>query len=279
MKKFYRGTQIEWLVRSAAKTFKQSEKNKHMDQLKLDNPATRDWLLMEPFERWAGPTLISLPSVNISQTTSGAPATPRSRVARAPKRVDTNISMARHMSSVGLPPTTPNMIGRGSGGIGGGGRRSSRVVRQTQDTKSPRPTQASQSPMQTRASTQQVQVQRQTQSRQNQSQTQATQGLRKSQSRQTQATDAPRQTRANSDDPITIGHTYGQVSRHLLHEELLRRLKKAFRKIHVRLATELEKKFSGKDELLVLAEEPGEDPIYKNQSLDMNVLYRAGETQ
>ncbi|KAF6161199.1 hypothetical protein GIB67_007840 [Kingdonia uniflora] len=34
-----------------------------------------------------------------------------------------------------------------------------------------------------------------------------------------------------------------------------------------------------KDELLGLAEEPGKDPIYKNQSLGMDVLYRVGETQ
>ncbi|KAF6169169.1 hypothetical protein GIB67_013599, partial [Kingdonia uniflora] len=34
-----------------------------------------------------------------------------------------------------------------------------------------------------------------------------------------------------------------------------------------------------KDELLGQAEEPGEDPIYKNQSLDMDVLYRVGKTQ
>ncbi|KAF6149543.1 hypothetical protein GIB67_003691 [Kingdonia uniflora] len=33
------------------------------------------------------------------------------------------------------------------------------------------------------------------------------------------------------------------------------------------------------DELLGLAEEPGEDLIYKNQFLDMDVLYRYGETQ
>ncbi|KAF6155923.1 hypothetical protein GIB67_039254 [Kingdonia uniflora] len=51
----------------------------------------------------------------------GIPATPRPRVARSPKRVDTNVSMARHMSNIGLPPAIPNMRGRGSGGIGGGG--------------------------------------------------------------------------------------------------------------------------------------------------------------
>ncbi|KAF6177069.1 hypothetical protein GIB67_015944 [Kingdonia uniflora] len=33
------------------------------------------------------------------------------------------------------------------------------------------------------------------------------------------------------------------------------------------------------DELLGLAKEPGEDQIYKNQSLDMDILYSAGETQ
>ncbi|KAF6169403.1 hypothetical protein GIB67_002890 [Kingdonia uniflora] len=60
---------------------------------------------------------------------------------------------------------------------------------------------------------------------------------------------------------------------------LMTRLKKVFRKIHVRLATELVKKFSGKDELLGPVEEPGEDAIYTNQSLDMDVLYRASETQ
>lgn len=34
-----------------------------------------------------------------------------------------------------------------------------------------------------------------------------------------------------------------------------------------------------KDELLGLAQEPDGDPIYKNMPLDMDVLYRAGETQ
>ncbi|KAF6158626.1 hypothetical protein GIB67_040140 [Kingdonia uniflora] len=34
-----------------------------------------------------------------------------------------------------------------------------------------------------------------------------------------------------------------------------------------------------KDELLGLTEEPGGDPIYKKQSLDMDALYRAGEAQ
>ncbi|KAF6145146.1 hypothetical protein GIB67_020337, partial [Kingdonia uniflora] len=86
----------------------------------------------------------------------GAPAIPRPRVVRAPKRVDTNVSMARHMSSVGLPPAIPNMRGRGSGGIGCGDGRCSRGTRQTQDTKAARPTQASLFPRKTRASTYQV---------------------------------------------------------------------------------------------------------------------------
>ncbi|KAF6135678.1 hypothetical protein GIB67_028249 [Kingdonia uniflora] len=77
------------------------------------------------------------------KTCKGAPATPRPRVARAPRRVDTNVSLARHMCSAGLPLATPNMRGRGSGGIGGGGERSARGARQTQNTESPRPTQAS----------------------------------------------------------------------------------------------------------------------------------------
>lgn len=34
-----------------------------------------------------------------------------------------------------------------------------------------------------------------------------------------------------------------------------------------------------KDELLGLVEAPQGDPIFKNSSLDMDVLYRAGETQ
>ncbi|KAF6154526.1 hypothetical protein GIB67_028418 [Kingdonia uniflora] len=189
IKKFHRGTQIEWLVWSIAKAFKQSEKNKHMDQLKLENPAAYDWLLKEPFEYWARSdfdftakceyiTSNFRGSRQKSGKKQGAPATPRPRVAKAPKRVDANVSMTRHMCSVGLPPTISNMRGRESGGIGGGGGRSSRGARQTQDTKAPRPTQASQAPRQTRASTQQVQSPKQTQSR------------------QTQATDAPRQTRA-----------------------------------------------------------------------------------
>ncbi|RZS01015.1 hypothetical protein BHM03_00030816, partial [Ensete ventricosum] len=33
------------------------------------------------------------------------------------------------------------------------------------------------------------------------------------------------------------------------------------------------------DELLGLTEVPNGDPIYKNSSLDMDVLYRTGETQ
>ncbi|KAF6157657.1 hypothetical protein GIB67_037230, partial [Kingdonia uniflora] len=299
MKKFYRGTQIEWLVWSAAKAVKQSEKNKHMDQLKLENPAAHDWLLKEPFEHWVRshfnftakcehitnnfsesfnmrilktkdrpihklleklnimlmklmydrrlkakeweeaslvlvpraqthidkmikcygqyqPTNHFLPPPLVrgagrprkqripdsdeeirqkrcrkcggyghnKKTCKGAPATSRPRVARAPKRVDTNVSMAGHMYSVGLPPVTPNIRGRGSGGIGSGGGngRSARGTRQTYDTEAPRPTQTSQAPMQTRASTQQVQAPRQTQSRQTQNQNQATQGLRQSQS-------------------------------------------------------------------------------------------------
>ncbi|KAF6161430.1 hypothetical protein GIB67_009309 [Kingdonia uniflora] len=97
------------------------------------------------------------------KTCKGVPATPRPRLARAPKRVDTNVSMSRHMSSVGLPPATPNIRGRGSGGIGGGGGRSSRGARQTQDIVAPRLTQGSQAPRKTRASTQQVQAPRQTQ--------------------------------------------------------------------------------------------------------------------
>ncbi|KAF6171023.1 hypothetical protein GIB67_011672 [Kingdonia uniflora] len=65
------------------------------------------------------------------KTYKGAPVTPRPRVARVPKRVVTNVSMIRHMSSIGLPPTIPNMIMRGNGGIGGGGERSSRGTKQT----------------------------------------------------------------------------------------------------------------------------------------------------
>ncbi|KAF6136742.1 hypothetical protein GIB67_020064, partial [Kingdonia uniflora] len=79
--------------------------------------------------------------VDGSEWEKGTPATPRPRVARAPKRVDTNVSMEKHMSSVGLPPATPNMRRRGKGGIGGGGGRSSRGARQTQDTEALRPTQ------------------------------------------------------------------------------------------------------------------------------------------
>ncbi|KAF6156453.1 hypothetical protein GIB67_001496, partial [Kingdonia uniflora] len=128
------------------------------------------------------------------KTCKGVPATPRPRVARAPKMVDTNVNKVKHINSIGLPPVIPNMRGRGSGDGGGGGSgggRSSRGARLTQDTEAPRSTQTSQAPRQTRASTQQVQAPRQAQSRQTQSQTQATQGLRKSQSRQSQAIDAP----------------------------------------------------------------------------------------
>ncbi|KAF6167059.1 hypothetical protein GIB67_041314 [Kingdonia uniflora] len=71
------------------------------------------------------------------KTCKGAPTTPRPRVARTPKKVDINVSMARHISCVGLPSTTPNMRRRGSGGIGGGGRKSSRGVR-TETSSSPR---------------------------------------------------------------------------------------------------------------------------------------------
>ncbi|KAF6170665.1 hypothetical protein GIB67_015617 [Kingdonia uniflora] len=53
-----------------------------------------------------------------------APTTLRPRVAKAPKRVDTNVSMTIHISSVDLPPAIPNMRGRGSDGIGGDGRSS-----------------------------------------------------------------------------------------------------------------------------------------------------------
>ncbi|KAF6175904.1 hypothetical protein GIB67_003392 [Kingdonia uniflora] len=108
------------------------------------------------------------------KTCKGAPVTLRPSVARAPKRVDINVSMTRHMSGVGSPPITPNMRGRGSDGIGGGGGRSSRGARQTQDTEAPKSNQASHAPRQTRTSTQQVQSPRQTQSRETQSQTQAT---------------------------------------------------------------------------------------------------------
>ncbi|KAF6159919.1 hypothetical protein GIB67_033003 [Kingdonia uniflora] len=217
MKKFYKGTQIEWIVWSTTKAFKQSEKNEHMDQLKLEIPAAHDWLLKEPFEYWdrshfdftakcehitnnfrgsrqksgkkqhtnhfLPPQLVRgagrhrkqrIPNPNKEKRQKrcrkyggyghnkkickGAPATPRPRVARAPKMVDTNVSMAIHMCSASLPPAIPNMRGRGSGGIGGGGSsgRSARGTKLTQDTKSPRPTQASQAPIQTRASIQQV---------------------------------------------------------------------------------------------------------------------------
>jgi hypothetical protein len=34
-----------------------------------------------------------------------------------------------------------------------------------------------------------------------------------------------------------------------------------------------------KDELLGLAEDPSSDPVFKNHALNMDVLYRSGETQ
>lgn len=34
-----------------------------------------------------------------------------------------------------------------------------------------------------------------------------------------------------------------------------------------------------KDELLGLAADPSSDPVFKNHSLNMDVLYRTGETQ
>ncbi|KAF6147369.1 hypothetical protein GIB67_003267 [Kingdonia uniflora] len=205
MKKFHRETQIEWLVWSAAKAFKQFEKNKRMNQLKLENSSAHDWLLKKPFEHWAKPHfdfttkrlkakeweeagLVLVPRAQTyidkmikcygqyqptnqenhflppslvrgagrprkqkipypdeekmqkgcekyggygrnKKTCKGTPATPRPRVARAPTKVDTSASIKRHMSSLGLPPAVPNMRGRGSGGIGDSGRRSSSGAR------------------------------------------------------------------------------------------------------------------------------------------------------
>ncbi|KAF6138980.1 hypothetical protein GIB67_010706 [Kingdonia uniflora] len=65
------------------------------------------------------------------KTCKGAPTTPKPRVAKTSKMVDTNVHMIRHMSSVGLPPAIPNMRGRGSGCIGGAGGRSSIGAGQT----------------------------------------------------------------------------------------------------------------------------------------------------
>ncbi|KAF6170099.1 hypothetical protein GIB67_025788, partial [Kingdonia uniflora] len=52
MKKVYKGTHLESLVWKAAKAYKQVEKKNLLDELKLDNPSTHDWLMKEPFEHW-----------------------------------------------------------------------------------------------------------------------------------------------------------------------------------------------------------------------------------
>ncbi|KAF6176645.1 hypothetical protein GIB67_034507 [Kingdonia uniflora] len=113
---------------------------------------------------------------------------------------DEEKSMARHMSSAGLPPAIPNMREKGSGGLGGGGGRSYRGARQTQDTKSPSPTQNQVS--QAQRQSQATQAPRENQASQAQRQSQATQSPRQSQEsqaqRQSQATQTQRKTRASA---------------------------------------------------------------------------------
>ncbi|KAF6134413.1 hypothetical protein GIB67_038152 [Kingdonia uniflora] len=53
MKKVYRGTDLESLVWKAGRVYKQVEKKNLLDELKLENPSTHDWLMKEPFEHWA----------------------------------------------------------------------------------------------------------------------------------------------------------------------------------------------------------------------------------
>ncbi|KAF6166847.1 hypothetical protein GIB67_026626, partial [Kingdonia uniflora] len=52
MKKIHRGTHLESLVWNAAKSYKKTDMNIHLDQLKKDNLGAYECLLKEPFEHW-----------------------------------------------------------------------------------------------------------------------------------------------------------------------------------------------------------------------------------
>ncbi|KAF6136942.1 hypothetical protein GIB67_000451 [Kingdonia uniflora] len=53
MKKYHKGTHLERLVWGVAKSFKESDKKKFLDELLLTDPATSEWLHKEPYEYWA----------------------------------------------------------------------------------------------------------------------------------------------------------------------------------------------------------------------------------
>ncbi|KAF6137873.1 hypothetical protein GIB67_014002 [Kingdonia uniflora] len=53
MKKCHKVTHLEMLIRGAAKSFKESDKKKFLNELLLTDPAAYEWLHREPYEYWA----------------------------------------------------------------------------------------------------------------------------------------------------------------------------------------------------------------------------------